>query len=149
AVSGFHAALIVYPLSVRGATAPKDELGLHAGNSVVLSLVLAILWVIPIFTATVILSYGWLGFGTFLAVLAWQAQETLRRALMAHLQHQAAILGDAVSYLGQAGICMLLAQQHLLTLPLAFEVMALTSALAFLIQAYQLRIRVADRTTLS
>jgi O-antigen/teichoic acid export membrane protein len=74
------------------------------------------------------------------AMLLWQLQETLRRGLMTQLKFRAAIVGDAVSYLGQ--ICMVagLAWFGRLSLVSAFQAMAVTSGLAACIQCVQVGI---------
>jgi O-antigen/teichoic acid export membrane protein len=70
-------------------------------------------------------------------MLLWQLQETFRRALMAHLRHNAAVWGDALSYGGQAVLVWLLARGGSLTLQRVFLVIAATSALAALLQSLQ------------
>jgi O-antigen/teichoic acid export membrane protein len=68
---------------------------------------------------------------------AWQCQETLRRVLFSELRHRAALLGDAISYLGQAAGVAFLALNGALTLPRAMVVLALTSAAAAFVQYIQ------------
>jgi O-antigen/teichoic acid export membrane protein len=71
-----------------------------------------------------------------LALIFQQLQELIRRAMLAHLRFAAVIPGDAISYVGQA--VLLLALGHRLTLPLTFAIMAVTSAAAAVVQAWQL-----------
>jgi O-antigen/teichoic acid export membrane protein len=73
--------------------------------------------------------------------VAWQAQETLRRMLFSEFRHRSAVIGDAVSYLGQAIGVVLLLVDGSLTLPKVFAVMGATSAAAAAIQACQIRFR--------
>lgn len=68
---------------------------------------------------------------------AWQFQEALRRLLFAEFRYSAAILGDAISYLGQAaGVGLLLAAGKL-SLPAVFMVLGATSLLGAVVQMLQ------------
>ena len=97
----FDYSLISYPLSVRLHSAHRDE---HAGlmaNSALLAGALG-------FVLLLLLALGiqLLGGGDILPAascyLAWQAQETMRRCLLANFRYRAAVAGDAVSFIGQA-----------------------------------------------
>jgi O-antigen/teichoic acid export membrane protein len=94
-----------------------------------------------IVAATAVVGRIELGPPALLAVLFWQVQETLRRALLAHLRHRSAAIGDAFSYLGQAALLWAIGQLTSLSPALAFLTMALTSALTMIVQAWQLRLR--------
>jgi len=74
-----------------------------------------------------------------LALVSSQVQETLRRSLMGRLQFGRAVVGDAVSYLGQAGGVLALAVAGRLTIAGAFAVMAATSVAAAGVQLWQVR----------
>ncbi len=96
-------------------------------------------------SAAFVLTLGLLGEGRLIApvllwFLLWQAQEFLRRALLAEMRHAAAIPGDVISYLGQAaGLVGLLVTGNLDLLK-AILVMAGTSGLAAVVQATQISI---------
>ena len=77
------------------------------------------------------------------ALVFWQLQETVRRALMARLEHRRAILGDIVSYLGQAAAILFVIHSGSISIEMAFAIIAGTSLLALIIQALQLRLHEA------
>ncbi len=72
------------------------------------------------------------------AMVFWQIQETMRRTLMARLDHHRAIFGDAVSYIGQALAVGCVFALGTLSVEHAFGIIACTSAAAAAIQAAQL-----------
>lgn len=72
--------------------------------------------------------------------VAWQMQEALRRLLFADLRYRAAIIGDAISYLGQAAAVGALALADALTLRAVFVVLALTSLFGAAVQSVQVGI---------
>jgi O-antigen/teichoic acid export membrane protein len=150
-----QAAVVAYPMSVRGATHGSVQLRRFASASLWMTLAL-----LPILGLA-------MGMGVFLgaapiagsaelfplaisavaAMLLWQMQETVRRALMAELRFMACVPGDALSYLGQAMLLLMLAKSGSLTLPRAFAVIGATSAAAIVMQALQVglvRLSVAD-----
>jgi O-antigen/teichoic acid export membrane protein len=130
--------LVAYPLSLEGAVAGKVELRKIAFTGAILTVLLAIPFSVLVIGATVILHVVAIIWAVLLAMLLWQLQETFRRALMAHLRHNAAIWGDVLSYGGQALIVWLLARSHGLTLQRIFLVIALTSAAAACLQSLQI-----------
>jgi O-antigen/teichoic acid export membrane protein len=69
--------------------------------------------------------------------LAWQVQEAMRRFLFAEFRYRSAVLGDALSYLGQAVGVAVLAWSGALTLPAVFIVLGSTSLLGALVQCAQ------------
>jgi hypothetical protein len=73
------------------------------------------------------------------AVSAWQIQEALRRALMSQRRYRDCIFGDMTSYCGQAVILAFLAGLGLLSLPVVFVCITVTSLLAAAIQMFQVR----------
>jgi len=81
-----------------------------------------------------------------LALVGGQLQETLRRSLMGRLQFGRAIIGDVVSYGGQAGGILSLAAAGRATISGAFAVMAATSLAAAGLQVWQVRPSVASGT---
>jgi O-antigen/teichoic acid export membrane protein len=135
-LNSLQSALIIYPLLVRGAPLDKPAMQRLATGCLIAALLLCI----PLSLAMLGTSVYFAGMSLFLwaplALIFLQLQELARRVLLAHLRFAAAIPGDAISYLMQAGILLLL--RHHLTLPLTFAVMALTSALAAVVQALQI-----------
>jgi O-antigen/teichoic acid export membrane protein len=140
-LNSVHAALVAYPLSVKGATADEHELRRLAAGSLGLAGGLAAAMGAGLFAAVAALGSVELACWSAAALVLWQAQETVRRALVAHLRYGAALWGDAVSYLGQAALIWALSQEGRLSLGAAFAVMSFTSAAAAGLQAVQLRLR--------
>lgn len=133
-----HASLVVYPLSVQGARLDGTDFQRFLGDSLVSALVLFVPLGLGLSVLTAVFSPGISIVLATLALLAWQLQETTRRALFAQLRHRTAIAGDALSYLGQAGAVGALGFAGALTLPRLFVAMAVTSALGALVQMLQL-----------
>jgi O-antigen/teichoic acid export membrane protein len=75
------------------------------------------------------------------ALAAVHLQDTLRRALMGRLQFRRAIWGDAVSYLGQAGVVVALAGAGRVSVAGAFLAMGGSSLAGAVVQWRQLRPR--------
>lgn len=133
-----HGAMITYPLTLRGASATPRQMrrlvlrGLTFTGG--LSPVLSILILAACVRLDRMSMFGW----AVLAMVLWQVQETLRRALLARLCHRCAIPGDIVSFLGQAGAVYYLSTYRELTPELALACVALTSGLAAIIQFSQI-----------
>lgn len=137
-LNSLQAALIVYPLTIKGATGDRANLARMATASVLLTFAL-----LPLLGGATAWSVGALGNGGFTvaaitALLLWQIQETLRRGLMADLRFADAVWGDALRYLGQVGIIYFFARHGTLTLNQVFLVMGFTSVVATILQAFQL-----------
>lgn len=131
--------LVTYPLSFHGAA--SDDVGLRklAAFSLLLTAAIALPQIPIVFGVAVFLKHAGLTLAIVAGLLCWQLQETLRRALMAHLRHRAAFPGDALSYCGQAAVLWSLAMRGSLGLPAVFWVIAATSVIAAALQAAQLR----------
>lgn len=137
-LSGFQAALVVYPLSVTGAEADANGLRRLTGTAVGLVLALALPLGAVMLGASSLIGRPELGPYAFAVLVLSQLQETLRRGLMAHLRHREALWGDAVSCLGRAAVVWVLAGMGRLSVEIAFGATALTFGLAGLLQAWQL-----------
>jgi O-antigen/teichoic acid export membrane protein len=139
--NAIHGALVTYPLCVRGAVAGSAALGRLA--TAALALTFAFGGIVA--GATVLVgAFGgqlMLALAASAALLAWQVQETLRRAMLAHLRYRQVIWGDAVSYLGQGAVIAMLVWGDAVALERAFWVIALTSTAGAIIQLLQLRPR--------
>jgi O-antigen/teichoic acid export membrane protein len=145
-LNSLQSAVVTYPMSVRGAT--HDVATLRR-------IVTASLWItlglLPLLGAAMSLgvyfgaaagseSRGLVALVASAAgaMLLWQMQETVRRALMAELRFMACLPGDAISYLGQAALLLALAWSGRLTLSLAFVTIGVTSAFGTVVQAVQI-----------
>lgn len=133
-----HGSLLTYPLAVKGAAADENGLRRFATGSVLLTIVLVLPLSVGVVGAAWAVGKLWLTPWVFGALLLGQVQETIRRAMMAHLRHREALWGDMLSYLGQAGFVWLVSQSGRLSLEAVFGVMALTSGVAAAMQAVQL-----------
>ena len=80
-----------------------------------------------------------------LVAISAQVQETLRRSAMAQSCFGKALVGDAVSYLGQAFILLGAVFVHIVTLRLVFWTIGATSLLALSIEAYVLGLRLPTK----
>jgi len=125
-----HAGSVSYALTIKGAQADPEGLRSMTADSLVLTAGLAAFEMGVVFVASGILHHVYLAAWAILAMLFWQLQETVRRALMAHFRYRDVIWGDAGSYLGQAVVIALLAHFGKLNSGLAFIVVASTSAVA-------------------
>ena len=70
--------------------------------------------------------------------LAWQAQETMRRCLLANFRYRAAVAGDAVSFIGQAVAIALMAWLGTVTLSSALYAMSVTFVAGAIVHASKL-----------
>ena len=70
--------------------------------------------------------------------LGWQAQETMRRCLLANFRYRAAVAGDAVSFIGQAVAIALMAWLGTVTLSSALYAMSATFVAGALVHASKL-----------
>jgi O-antigen/teichoic acid export membrane protein len=139
--NSLHAALISQPLTVYGAQADAKQLRQLATGSLLLTIGVSVVLNLGVFFALWVLRRPDLAIVAFGTSLLWQFQEVLRRSLLSQYRQGEAIWGDAISYLGQAGLVWFLIQQQWLRLDTAFMAIMLTSALAACLQALQLRLR--------
>jgi O-antigen/teichoic acid export membrane protein len=150
-----HAALVVYPLSIGtvprgGRTRPGSiSRGVTAGGALALTGVLWLPLSACLVAAAALLGRIDLAPWAIAALLLWLVQETLRRALLADLRHRAALIGDAVSYLGQAAVVWGLALRDALSIESALMAIAATSAAGALVQAFQVGLRRLPRHLLA
>jgi O-antigen/teichoic acid export membrane protein len=141
-LNSMHAALVIYPLSVKGATTDRATLARMAGTCVILTLLTApLIGGAALGTATIISTLS-VGFWAAMAAVTWQIQETTRRSLMAELRFRDAIWGDSIRYLGHVGAVWAFSRTTAFSLPGVFALMTATSALGAVVQAIQLKLRI-------
>jgi O-antigen/teichoic acid export membrane protein len=141
-LNSLQSALVVYPMTVKGATGGAQRL-----QKIVVGALIFTILLLPILGGlaggATVTSNAWpVAFCAVFALLMWQVQETTRRALMADLRFSSMLWGDSISYLGQAVTVFLLARAGGLTVGTAFIAMGVTSLAAAAIQAIQLKVRV-------
>jgi len=132
-LNSIQAAMVVYPLTVRGAVLDAPALGRLTSLSLLVTLlawpVLAMGLLLTSLIAGMELAVGlWAA----AALLLWQMQETVRRALMAHLRFRVTLIGDCIGYAGLAAAVVVLAGNGRLSLPAVFQAMALTMGVSTL-----------------
>lgn len=133
-----QSSLVLYPLSVAGAKADPDLLRRLASSSL---LITAFCW-LPLGALLLGASFAvgrpgaapW----AFLALLGTQLQLTIRGAFASQLRLREVLLGDCVSYLGQAGVVWLLVRGGVSSVEPVFAAMAATSVVAGVLQAAKL-----------
>jgi O-antigen/teichoic acid export membrane protein len=145
-LNNLHTSLVTYPLSVISSTGELLKHRKRTARSVGLTLLLGIPFFLIVAGATRSVATFSLLPAVVAAMVFWQIQETLRRAMMARLQHKQAILGDAVSYLGQAAALWYVIHHGTLNPAVAFTAIAITSAIAALIQAIQWKFFFTEET---
>jgi glycosyltransferase involved in cell wall biosynthesis/O-antigen/teichoic acid export membrane protein len=146
-LNNLHASLVTYPLLITACEGDENQLRRRALGAVGITLMMAVpLGLILGLTSNHI---GGLSLVPWVlaAMILWQVQETVRRALMARLEHHRAILGDVISFLGQAAVVWVVARFSTITIPRAFAIIAITSAVAAAIQAIQLRLHIHNGET--
>ena len=137
-IQSINVALLIYPLSMRVAASPGERdagltsstLVMVAASNVVLALVLA--------AAAIVLGRADLTWAAVVFSVLWQVQDSLRRGLMAEFRHRAALIGDALTYLGQAALVLILARRGEITLVSALLAIASASAIGAALQLWQL-----------
>jgi hypothetical protein len=143
-----HAALVVYPLSLDGATRKRRDIGTLAGAYLTSTLLCAALASGLTSVMCLHLRRPDLLLPVSAALFLWQIQETVRRALLAQMRFRAALPADVISYLGQSGCVLALWHTHHLTVASVYWTVAVTSALAWAIQATQLGLKLPTRPAL-
>jgi O-antigen/teichoic acid export membrane protein len=135
-----HAALVVYPVTIVVSSA--RTLRYRQFLSTALSVTALAFFVEGGIVLLILATMGGaqLTLVATAAMVASQLQETTRRALVSHFQYRACLLGDVISYLGQAFVVGLIASAHIGTLSSILATMFVTSAVALIVQSFQLHI---------
>jgi O-antigen/teichoic acid export membrane protein len=133
----FNTTLIFYPLTIRIAALVESR-----DDLIWRTLLLLLITLVPL---AITIAAGLIAFGEGRLVMpvlawfvAWQVQEGLRRILFSEFRHRTAVVGDSVTYLGQAAAVLLLATSGVLSLPLVFLALAAASSLGALIHFFQI-----------
>jgi O-antigen/teichoic acid export membrane protein len=144
ALRAFDYSLISYPLSVRLCVASDEERAGLLGNTILLAVALNIVSVVAMGLGATLLKAHDFWLPACLCFLCWQAQETSRRCLIADFRYRAAVLGDGISYVGQALLIALLAWLGKVTLPFALYAMSATFAIGAVVHLSKLRLAWPD-----
>jgi O-antigen/teichoic acid export membrane protein len=145
-LNNLHMAMVTYPISVTSAGISDSELRRRVRRAIGMTLLLLIPESAVVCAGTVA-TVNWRLVPWVVAALAlWQIQETVRRALMARLEHRRAILGDMVSYLGQAAAIFFIIHHGTISIEMAFGLIAVTSGVAAGVQALQLKLYLPSDT---
>jgi O-antigen/teichoic acid export membrane protein len=134
----FDYSLISYPLSVRFCSAASEEQADLLTNTVLLAAGLGVALVLLLATGIQLLGSSDILLAAATCYLSWQAQETMRRCLLANFRYRAAVTGDAVSFLGQAALIAVLAWYDVLTLSSALYAMSATFVAGALVHSSKL-----------
>lgn len=126
-----HSSLVVYPLTLRAATATDQELKTTAASALLHTVALSLPLAAALSLIAIVLHRADLCLSLALAMFAWQVQETARRVLLGSRRTHSSILPDALCYLGQ-GLLVFVLRPH--TLTDVFLLFALTSFAATLWQ---------------
>lgn len=139
-----HAALVTSPLCVKGAAAGAPLSKRYTGWS--LALTTGFLPVQAIAIAAICFGLGRLALAPWavMALLLWQLQETVRSGLVSQCRFRSAIVGDFVSYIGQALAVVALTRHSANPLLAVFAIMTATSVLGAVIQSAQLELVASD-----
>jgi O-antigen/teichoic acid export membrane protein len=134
---GFHGNLVVSPLVVLGASASATKYRTYPTAALAFTLTLLPVSFLVVFLASASLHREVTGLLAVFYILAWQFQETTRRALTSKLRYGDAIWGDSISYLGQALLVGLMFRHPGSTLNEAFTIMAAATLGAAVLQCWQ------------
>jgi O-antigen/teichoic acid export membrane protein len=135
----FDYSLISYPISVRLHSEGSDDHADLLANSVLIAAALGLVLVLVFGAGIQLLGGGDILFAAAACYLCWQAQETMRRCLLANFRYRAAVAGDAVSFIGQAVAIALLAWVGSLTLTSALYAMSVTFVAGAVVHASKLQ----------
>jgi O-antigen/teichoic acid export membrane protein len=141
-----HQALVTYPVCVRGARAGAGQLGRLLAFALVTTVLLTLTVLGPALSAIAVsLRRPAIISAAVAAMLFWQLQDTMRAAFIAKLEQRRALIGDAISYVGQAILLALVFVTATPTLVFVLWTISGTSLLALLVQSWQIRLSVPLR----
>jgi O-antigen/teichoic acid export membrane protein len=145
-LNGLHSGLLIYPLTLKVATAAPPLRKHLGGTGLCFTLALAAPLAAVAVAAAVLLGQPLLAPWVCAALVAWQLQETLRRALIAQFRHRDALWGDGLSYLGQALTVWVVCRNAPPALSTIFALMTGTSLAALTVQIFQVSPALAPAT---
>lgn len=131
--------LIFYPMSIRATVLPAGERQRLVGRGLVLLAMLCLPLLIVIAAGLVAMGRTDLLLPLMTYFTIGQAQEALRRGLFAEFRHNEALIGDAIGYLGQVLLVLLLLQRGTPDLASVFYAMSLASGAAVLVSYLQVK----------
>jgi O-antigen/teichoic acid export membrane protein len=131
--------LISYPLSIRLCAANHAEHPVVLGNTMLLALALSLVLVSLMGLGTAVLEEENILVPACLCYLCWQAQETLRRSLLADFRYRAAVAGDGIAYVGQVMLIAVVPWIGSITLSSALYAMSAAFASGALVHSLKLR----------
>lgn len=139
-VGTMQASLLVYPMTVKCASAAESDVPALTSAFLVLTTAMA-----PVVAAVMLIAGSPVaGMGlsamALAAALAGQVQEITRAVFRARLQHRLAIRGDVIRYVGPLAALFVARSAIDLTAELAFLAIAVLSLVAALVQVVQLRL---------
>ncbi len=156
-LASLQAALVIYPVQVRGAVVDPERLPRFATASLILTLLLSVPLLLAMGISTIVaIRAAPLGLGSTVAAVmgllfTFQLQELSRRTLMARLRFAAAVPGDTIVYIGQLGLLAAFGEMGWMSGPRGLAValgsMSVLTVIAALVQAAQIgfaRISMAD-----
>jgi O-antigen/teichoic acid export membrane protein len=126
-INTLHHAMVIYPLTIAIAGDPTRNFRQAVGRAISHALVLSVAWMVLLATMLLFLHRLDVFPAMALAMIAWHLQEVARQAFLANADIRNTILPDVLSYVGQAGILLLLRPTNL---SLIFTCIAVTSAAA-------------------
>jgi O-antigen/teichoic acid export membrane protein len=132
-------AMISYPLSLRLPVAREQDHAGLLGFTVLLAAALSLVLVAVMGLGVALLGAVDLLLPACLCYLCWQAQETARRCLLAEFRYREAIPGDAIAYVGQAILLVVLLRLTTVTLSTTLYAMSAAFAFGAVVHASKLR----------
>jgi O-antigen/teichoic acid export membrane protein len=138
-LNAIPAALVTYPLTVRGATGDDEQVRRMTMASLLLTAALAAPVVLAGALLAVFSHRAAFGFAACFALVAWQLQEVARRALTARFRYAGSTCGDTVRYVGPAVALWAMSRYAAPSLTVVFVVIGACALLALGIQTIQVR----------
>jgi O-antigen/teichoic acid export membrane protein len=131
--------MISYPLSLRLPVAKEHERAGLLGFTVLLAAALGLVLVTVMGLGVALLGATDLLVPACLCYLCWQGQETARRCLLAEFRYREAVPGDAIAYVGQPVLLMVLLRLTTVTLSTTLYAMSAAFAVGAIVHASKLR----------
>ena len=135
---------ISYPFSIKLHVTPVDEHGRLLSTTVLLCTFLTIGLATLLALGVMLLGRLDIILPVVVCFLAWQTQETMRRCLLGDFLYRAAMLGDAISFVGQAIIIAVAARLTTLTFGTVLYLMSITFVAGAVAHASKLRFERPD-----